>query len=82
MIVDNAPLIELGLTCVKLPADRGAVFRVWLRDRAGSRVTLKRWECPSGAPSAAQLLDITSVLAQEAEASVVTSCGVQGVLRV
>jgi hypothetical protein len=79
MHVTNRPKLTWTVRVVT-GADTTAVCEIMALDREGRDVLLKSWEWPSGAPTPAQLRDLSTFVMMDLESSIVALCGVQGVL--
>jgi hypothetical protein len=74
---ENRPAWEIGLTGVTLYAGKEHHVRLWTPDLSGNAVTLKRWNWLSGGIAPSVLLDMSSSLLSEIEATILTVWGVQ-----
>lgn len=77
---NDLAVLHLGVTVTTRKRDLSKVARIWVHSRHGVGMTLMTQEWPSGAPTPGQVQDLLVRLSEEVSASIVTSCGIQGVL--
>lgn len=79
-VENDLRLFEFRAIGVKVPHSGSLHLRLEVISAGGLSHVLRRWECPTGAPTSSQLDDMIAALQDEITATVLTTSGVQGVL--